>query len=117
MVHEILQRVEVGEDLSGLEPSEDDWLARDALPESLTALLGEVGRVYAPFLLANASALQAGAERVETTIDGRPWLSKPFPYQGKCLRWLREEYAALSREDRATVDALLEGTDCEALFV
>ncbi len=78
--------VDVVEDLSGLEPQRRR-LARRAtrLPATLRALLGEVGRVYAPFLLANADALARGAERVECTIDGRPWMQRPFPYQGKCL--------------------------------
>ncbi len=83
---------------------------------SIIALLGEVGRVHAPYLLANASALESGATRVATTIDGRPWVSKPFPYQGKCLRWLREEYAALSTGDSANADAILAGSGCEALL-
>ena len=75
-----------------------------------------MGRVHAPFLLANASALQSGAERVECTIDGKPWVQKPFPYQGKCLGWLRADYEALDPEDRTAVDALLAGTGCEALL-
>ena len=108
--------VDVVEDLSGHEPSAGDWLARDALPDSLRALFAEVGRVYAPFLLANADALARGAERVECTIDGRPWLQKPFPYQAKCLAWLREAHAALAASDRRAVDVFLAGTGCEALF-
>lgn len=103
------------EDLSGLEPTEDDWIDRE-LPATLRALLGEVGRVYVPFLLANAKALMAGAERVECKIDGRPWVQKPFPYQGKCLMWLRERYGELSVADRAVVDRLLDGTGCELLL-
>lgn len=102
------------EDLSGLEPAEDDWVDRE-LPATLRALLCEVGRVYAPFLLANAKALSAGAERVECEIDGRPWVQRPFPYQGKCLAWVRERYAGLSAEDRSAVDRLLNGTGCELL--
>jgi len=108
--------VGVVEDLSGLEPAGADWIARDPFPASLRALLGEVGRVYAPFLLANADALARGAERVECTIDGRPWVQAPFPYQGKCLAWLREARAALAPADSAAVDAALHGTGCEALF-
>ena len=103
------------EDLSGLEPTGDDWIHRD-LPATLRALLGEVGRVYAPFLLANAKALASGAERVECEIDGRSWVQRPFPYQGKCLMWLRERYAALSAGDRSAVDGLLAGTGCEVLL-
>jgi glutathione S-transferase len=108
--------VGVGEDLSGLEPDESDWLAMDALPATLTAILGEVGRVYAPLLLANARAVQAGAAEVELDIDGRPWTQQPFPYQAKCLMWLREEYTALGAGDRAAVDKALAGTGCEVLF-
>jgi hypothetical protein len=53
---------------------------------------------------------------METTIAGQPWVQKPFPYQGKCLRWLRESYAALSDSDRRAVDGILAGSGCETLF-
>jgi len=108
--------VDVTEDLSGLEPAAADWTPRDAVSDTLRALLAEVGRVYAPFLLANAAALERGAPEVECTIDGCRWTQRPFPYQGKCLRWLREGYAALAPADRSAADALLAGTGCEALF-
>jgi hypothetical protein len=108
--------VDLVEDLSGLEPRDAEWISRGSLTPALRALLAEVGRVYAPFLLANAAALARRAERVECTIDGRPWVQQPFPYQGKCLQWLREGYAALAVGDRAAVDAALAGSGCEALF-
>ena len=107
---------DIVDDLSGLEVSDDDWLTRDQIAERLHPLLEEIGRVYAPFLVANAKALQSGAEKVETTIDGQPWVQKPFPYQGKCLMWLREHHASLSDADRAAADSLLAGTGCEQLF-
>jgi glutathione S-transferase len=109
--------VDVVEDLSGLEPSADDWVGRDAVPDTLRALLAEVGRVYVPFLLANAEALARGADRVECSIDGRSWVQRPFPYQGKCLGWLREGYAAPAADARRAVDAVLAGSGCERLFV
>jgi glutathione S-transferase len=108
--------VDVVEDLSGLEPDAADWTPRDALPDTLRALLCEVGRVYAPFLVANAAALAHRAEHVECTIDGRPWVQAPFPYQAKCLRWLREARAELAASDRAAVDEVLAGTGCERFF-
>lgn len=107
---------EVVEDLSGLEPRDDEWLRRDALPASLRALFVEVGRIYVPFLLANADAVARRADTVTCMIDGRPWTQRPFPYQAKCLAWLREAHAALAPGDRAAADAVLAGTGCEALF-
>ena len=112
----VLAWCDLVEDLSGLEIADDGWLSRDALRVTLAGLLAEVGRTYAPFLLANAAALERGAERVECEIDGRAWVQKPFPYQAKCLRWLRDRYAALATEGRAAVDATIAGTGCEALF-
>lgn len=108
--------VDVVEDLSGLEADARDWTPPAAVPDTLRAILAEVGRVYVPFLLANARALDRRAERVECTIDGRPWVQRPFPYQGKCLGWLRQGYAGLGAQARGTVDALLAGTGCAALF-
>ena len=107
--------VDLVDDLSGIEPG--DWTGRDAIPDTLRALLGEVGRVYIPFLLANADALARGAEQVECEIDGAHWVQKPFPYQGKCLTWLRKGYAALAPADRDVVDQSLRGTGCTNLFI
>ena len=108
--------VALAEDLSGLEPTQEDWHRRTALPDTLGDLLCEIGRVYAPALLANAAAIDAGADEVLAEIDGREWRQQPFPYQAKCLQWLRMERARLDAEDRAVVDETLAGTGCEALF-
>jgi len=102
--------VDVMEDLSGLEPTDEQWMPRDRIPQTLRELLAEVGRVYMPFLVANAAALDAGAARVECTVDGRTWVQRPFPYQGKCLQSLRESYRRLEATDRHAVDALLDET-------
>ena len=82
----------------------------------LRALLEEIGRVYAPALLANAAARSAGDSEWESTIDGARWRQQTFPYQVKCLGWIQERYRALEDADRARVDALLAGTGCEALL-
>ena len=104
------------EDLTGLEPTETDWFKPTELPATLKGLLGEVGRGYAPLLIANARAVQSGAEEVRTEIDGQAWVQQPFAYQAKCLMWLREEYGALDATSRGQVDAALAGTGCEVLF-
>jgi len=108
--------VEVVEDLSGLEPADDAWVERDALPDSVLALLREVGRVYMPVMLANARAIASGSQQVETEVDGRPWVQTPFPYQAKCLQWLRATHARLDDAPRACVDAWLEETGTGAII-
>ena len=102
------------EDLSGLEPG--PLIDPGVLPPTLRALLAEMGRVYAPLLIANARAVMAGETFVETRIDGRDWVQNAFPYQAKCLGWLREEYAGLPLASREQVDAALAGSDWPALF-
>ncbi len=104
------------EDASSLEVDDSAWISRDAIGQSLRAFFVEIGRVYAPFLLANARALKSKADKVECEIDGRPWLQQPFPYQGKCLAWLRESRAALGDSDRKFVDSILAGTGAEQIF-
>lgn len=104
------------EDLSGLEPAAADWINLDAPPPTLLAVLIEIGRVYPPVMLANARAVMSGAEAVDAVVDGRVWTQPPFPYQAKCLVWLREARSRLSEVDRARVDPLMEASGCAALF-
>jgi len=104
-------------DLSGLECQEDGWVSLADQPDSLKEILSEVGRVYAPALLANAAAMQAGDKEWETEIDGAPWVQPTFPYQGKCLQWVNEQYQALSDADQQKVNVLLSGTGCEQIIL
>ena len=67
-------------------------------------------------MVANAKALEAGEEEIHCEIDGQLYWQQPFPYQRKCLAWLREEYAKLAASDRAFVDEKLSGTGCEVLL-
>ena len=104
------------EDQSGVDPEENGWFAPEDLPPTLLAVLAEVGRVYPPVMLANAQAVMNKDPEVVAEVDGSPWVQQPFPYQAKCLGWLRDSRAALSPTDRARVDAILAGTGCEAMF-
>lgn len=104
------------EDQSGLEPAEGDWLSMDALPGSLAVLLAEIGRVYPPVMLANAAAVAGGEAEVTAEVDGEPWTQQPFPYQAKCLAWLRQARDELSPAARAQVDAVLAPAGLAGLF-
>ena len=107
--------VSLMEDLSGLEPAEADWRPLDPLPETLLTLLAEIGRVYPPVMLANARAVLSGAAEVETEVEGQRWRQPPFPYQAKCVQWLREAHAALPMSARETVDAVLKSSGCASI--
>jgi len=104
------------DDLSSLEVSDDGWNSRATISPTIRGFLTEIGRVYAPFLIANARALATGAQQVECEIDGRRWVQQPFPYQGKCLKLLRERHAALDKNERDFVISQLEGTGAETIF-
>ncbi len=108
--------VDMVEDLSGHPAADDGWLEVAEVSERLGPLLAEVGRVYAPALLANAAALASGEPTWQALIDGLEWQQPTFPYQGKCLQALRSAYGELAGEDRRRVDAVLAGSGCEALF-
>ena len=67
-------------------------------------------------MIANAQALENGDEAWETEIDGVTWSQKTFPYQAKCLKWIREEFEILFEEDKAKVLEILDGSGCERLL-
>jgi hypothetical protein len=104
------------EDLSGLEPADADWISMDPVPDTLTAILAEIGRTYPPVMLANARAVMSGAAEVTAQVDGQVWTQNPFPYQAKCLGWLRQSRDALPGQARGQVDAILGPAGLASLF-
>lgn len=102
------------EDLSGHVAGQ--WLSASEVKGHLGELLNEIGRVYAPFLVANAKAVVHKQSEFETFIDGQRWSQPVFPYQAKCLEVLRQERSMLPKEVQLSLDELLKGTGCEKLF-
>lgn len=107
---------DVVDDLSGQTCEEDGWISVSDVREVLGPLLTEIGRVYTPALLANARALEAGDKQMETTIDGKPWQQPAFPYQGRCLGWINDEYQKMDADNKSRVHEILSGTGCEDLL-
>jgi len=100
------------DDMSGVD---GEWDAPDApLAPVVKALLGIIGDVYFPFLLANAAALQAGADTSSFTAMGHGFTQGTFKYQAKCLAELRARYAALSDAARTSLAAVLDESGCLA---
>ena len=107
--------IDLMEDQCGLEPSKDDWKNIADLPETIIELLTELGRVYVPTLLANEKAVLNGDKMWESKIDGCTWKQQSFPYQAKCLKWIKEEFKNISETDQARVSKLIVDTGCELL--
>jgi glutathione S-transferase len=102
--------------LLGHRPAASDWVSMAALPDTLVAILAEIGRVYPPVMLANAEAVMARAPEVTARVDGEVWTQQPFPYQAKCLGWLRQSRDNLPPEARAQIDAVLAPAGLAGLF-
>jgi glutathione S-transferase len=96
------------EDLSGLEPQSSDWARADALEPTLLALLQELAQGYVPVLLANARALAQGEKQVTVQLPAGLWQQGVVPYQAKCLRWLRAQFAALDAPHQASARHVLQ---------
>lgn len=94
------------EDLSGIE---GEWGPHGPMVEPILALIGEV---YLPFLVANAAALESGANQVRFSAMGHEFVQPPFRYQAKCLAELRRAWAAIDEDCSADVVGLLSRTDC-----
>ncbi len=103
------------EDVTDNAADENGWLSRDEVATTLRPLFCEIGKTYAPFLQANATAHAAGEKQVTLEIDGAPWTQATFPYEAKCLRVLRDSFAALSTQDQTAVRDAFDGTGCEVL--
>ena len=99
------------DDMSGWEPG--PWRDPDQPQnEAVMDLLRLCGEAYLPFFKANTKALRAEQDEVALEIWGTMFRQRPFRYQAKCYRLLRERFAGLADSDRRRLAPLLEETGC-----
>ncbi len=102
------------DDMSGVD---GEWRADvSSLPPATLAVLELCGRYYLPLLEANAAAMDAGEGEFSVTLNGREFRQSVFRYHKKCFAFLRSRYDNLSASERASVQPLLEQTQCAAYF-
>jgi glutathione S-transferase len=83
------------------------------LAPTLTPLLErQVGRMFLPWSVANAAAVEAGQEEFTVELAGEKWTQKPQKYHAKSLATLRARYAAVA--DKSALEPLLAKTGCLA---
>ena len=92
------------------------WIDIDKVPNTLLDIFNEIGRVYIPCLIANSKAFNNGDTVWETKIDNSVWKQKTFPYQAKCLSWIKDEFNKLSKSDKEITLKMLKGSGCEKIL-
>ena len=92
------------------------WYELGQLPVSLKEIFKEVGQVYIPCLIANHNAYVNNKDVWEIELEDSVWKQKTFPYQSKCLNWIKEEFNKLSIDDKNDVKRYLNGTGCELIL-
>ena len=97
-----------------LDPSaEGDFEPWERLEPTLMPLLhDEIGGVFFPWTIANATAIAAGAPEMTCTIGGKPFAQEPQKYHAKSLGVLRDRHAKAG--DRARLDPILDRAGCLA---
>ncbi|WP_310621749.1 glutathione S-transferase family protein [Flexibacterium corallicola] len=103
-------------DASGISADCDGWEVFETSTQTLRPFFEEIGRTYAPLVLANGKAAKAGKTSFETEIDGRRWMQDVFPYHVKCLMALRKSFAELPAESQTQVRGVLQGTGCDVFM-
>ncbi len=103
-------------EINYFDSNDSGWNELNDIPLSLKEMFNEIGRVYIPCLLANAEAHEDGNEVWETQIDSSIWKQKTFPYQVKCLNWIKDEFNKLSGSDKNLVKDYLKGTGCNKIL-
>ena len=103
-------------ELNYFDNNDHGWNTLENLPKTLHEIFSEVGRVYIPCLIANNKAFENKEDVWEIEIDNSSWKQKTFPYQSKCLGWIKEEFNSLSSDEKSEIKDYLNGTGCELIL-
>jgi len=91
--------------------AEGDFEPWSALAPTLTPLLEQlVAGLFLPWSVANAQAIEEGAEEFTVELASGTWTQKPQKYHARSLKALRARYAEAA--GHPGLDALLDATGC-----
>ena len=102
------------EDRGGLNYVEENN-SLDSLSDSIHDLFKELSTSYVPTMIENHKAIKKGEKEWSVDLAGYPWKQKSFPYQAKCLDWIRDEFRNLDNENQEKVLNFLKATNCQSL--
>ena len=87
----------------------------DSLSDSIHDLFKELSTSYVPTMIENHKAINKGEKEWSVDLAGYPRKQKSFPYQAKCLDWIRDEFRNLDNENQEKVLNFLKATNCQSL--
>ena len=118
IAHEISPRtvawVNTLDDRGGLDYQEENPTL-DNLSDSIHELFKELSTSYVPTMIENHKAIENGEKEWSVDLAGYPWKQKSFPYQAKCLDWIREEFKDLDQVNQEKVSNFLTANNCQSL--
>jgi glutathione S-transferase len=104
----IERMLDLSKDVAAKNGKFESW---STLRSTLEPILSrEVGTMFLPWTVANAAALQAGADVVDVELEGRTFRQGPQKYHARSLGVLREKYKATA--NRTELDQILRATGC-----
>lgn len=96
-------------DTSGVDGT---WFEYDEFPEAVKKLLTIAGKIYLPYLRANAKATKDGTDSFTTMLGGHHYTQPVFSYHLKCRDSLVQQLAELNEPEKDRLRALLGDTGC-----
>jgi glutathione S-transferase len=102
-------------ELAENELCELDMLSKEP---AMRNILQRIARLYLPYMLANARAVDAGNPSFDVELDGKLYPSMPaIPFRAWSRKTLQQAYAKLATDDRLRVDAVLGPPGCLSLLI
>ena len=95
--------------------AKENKLTLSDLPQTIHDLFKEMSTSYVPTMIANKKAIEESSDEWEIDLDKGKWKQKSFPYQAKCLAWIKEEYEKLDTDKKDEVFSFLQLNHCESL--
>ena len=87
----------------------------DSLSDSISDLFKEISISYIPTMIENHNAVNEGEREWSVDLAGYPWKQRSFPYQAKCLDWIRDEFKKMDTENQEKVLNFLTANNCQSL--
>ena len=93
--------------------SNQEFSYLDNIPNDLSPLLNEIGKIYLPYLCANVDAVSKNKRRFEFKSDEMHFVGARYSqYRVWCLKQLQEKYHQLHENQKEAIKAMLSEHGC-----